>query len=122
MEFTDVCYVTNDVLKLRVFYEAVFNVKADGDEVHSWLNLSGLMFTFDLAAPLQESSVFRYVSGGGANNVVIGFNVDDVDAEYARLFALGVKMMNEPTTHLWEARSFQFKDPDGNLLNFRSFK
>jgi uncharacterized glyoxalase superfamily protein PhnB len=72
-------------------------------------------------APLQESSVFHYVSAGGANNVIVGFNVDDVDAEYKRLLPLGVEMLNQPTTHPWAARSFQFKDPDGNILNFRSW-
>jgi predicted enzyme related to lactoylglutathione lyase len=121
MKFTDVCYITNDVIKLRAFYEAVFGVKAEGDAVHSWLYLAGLTFTFDRAPDLQEQLVFRYVEGGGANNVIVGFNVDDVDAEYERLLAQNVEMLNQPTTHSWGARSFQFKDPDGNILNFRSF-
>jgi predicted enzyme related to lactoylglutathione lyase len=121
MTFTDICYITNDVLKLRAFYEAVFNVKAEGDEWHSGISIPGLTFTFDHAPTLQETSAFHYVSGGGANNVIVGFNVDDVDAEYARLLTLGVEMLNEPTTHPWGARSFQFKDSDGNILNFRSF-
>lgn len=74
-----------------------------------------------LVEPLQENPVFSYVSAGGANNVIVGFNVDDVDTEYNRLLPLDVEMLNQPTTHPWGARSFQFKDPDGNILNFRSF-
>jgi len=31
-----------------------------------------------------------------------------------------LKTLNEPTTHSWGARSFQFRDPDGNILNFRT--
>ena len=46
------------------------------------------------------------------------FNVDDVDAEYKRLLSQGAQMLNKPTTHPRGARSFQFKDPDGNILNF----
>jgi len=41
-------------------------------------------------------------------------------AEYKRLLSLGAQMLNEPTTHPWGARSFQIKDPDGNILNFRT--
>lgn len=121
MTFTDVCYITSDVPKLRTFYEAVFRTSAEGDETHSWLNLPGLTFTFDNETDLKETPVFGYVEGRGSNNVIVGFNVEDVDAEYERLLSFGTMMLNEPTTHPWGARSFQFKDPDGNILNFRSF-
>lgn len=79
-----------------------------------------MTFTFDYVTPLQENPVFHYVAAGGANNVIVGFNVDDLDSEYQRLLPLGAEMLNQPTTHPWGARSFQFKDPDGNILNFRS--
>ena len=121
MNFTDVCYITNDVLKLRAFYEAVFGGKAEGGEIHSGLTIGGVTFTFDHVDIAEENPTFRYIKTGGSNSVIVGFNVDDVDAEYERLLALGVKMLNQPTTHPWGARSFQFKDPDGNILNFRSF-
>ena len=121
IQFTDVCFITEDVLRLRAFYEAVFGGIAEGNEVHSSLITDGVTFTFDFVEPLQENSVFRYVSASGANNVIIGFNVDDVDSEYKRLLPMGVEMLNQHTTHPWGARSFQFKDPDGNILNLRSF-
>ena len=120
IQFTDVCFITEDVLRLRAFYEVIFSGTAEGDEVHSILIAGGVAFTFDYVAPLQENSVFSYVSTGSGNNVIVGFNVDDVDTEYKRLLPLGVEMLNQPTTHPWGARSFQFKDPDGNILNFRS--
>ncbi len=121
IQFTDVCFITNDVLRLRAFYEAVFGGKAEGDNVHSTLVMEGIQFNFDYVESLQKNPVFRYVSAGSQNNVIVGFNVKDVDAEYQRLLLLGVDMLNEPTTHLWKTRSFQFKDPDGNILNFRSW-
>lgn len=119
-QFSDICFITNDVLRMRGFYEAVFNCKAEGDEYHSTLNAYGASFTFDYAVPLKELEAFHYVSTKGANNVVFGFNVDDIDVEYKRLLLLNADMLNQPTTHPWGARSFQFKDPDGNILNFRS--
>jgi predicted enzyme related to lactoylglutathione lyase len=121
IQFTDVCLITNDVLRLRAFYETVFGVKAEGDEIHSGLSIDGLTFVFDHVDIADENPTFRYISAGGANNVIVGFNVDDVDAEYQRLLPLGAQMLNEPKTHPWGARSFQFKDPDGNILNFRSW-
>jgi predicted enzyme related to lactoylglutathione lyase len=121
IQFTDICFITNDVLRLRAFYETVFNVKAEGDEIHSGISIDGLTLVFDHVDIADANPTFRYVSAGGANNVIVGFNVDDVDAEYSRLLLLlDAQILNEPTTHPWGARSFQFKDPDGNILNFRS--
>lgn len=122
IQFTDICFIIEDVLRLRTFYESVFGGTAEGNEVHSSLAAGGVNFTFDYVEPLQESSVFHYVSTGGANNVIVGFDVGDVDTEYKRLMLLGIEILNEPTTHPWGARSFQFKDPDGNILNFRSLQ
>jgi len=120
IQFTDVCFITNDVLRLRAFYEAVFGVQSEGDEIHSGISLDGLTLVFDHVDIADDNPTFRYIEGGGSNNVIVGFNVDDVDAEYQRLLSLGAQMLNEPTTHPWGARSFQFKDPDGNILNFRT--
>lgn len=116
--FTEICFVTEDVLRLCAFYETVFGGTAEGNEVHSSLVAGGVTFAFDFVESLQENPVFHYVSAGGTNNVIVGFDVDDVDAEYERLLPLGIELLNSPTTHPWGARSFQFKDPDGNILNF----
>lgn len=69
---------------------------------------------------LEKNLDFYYEFTGNASNTILSFNVDDLDVEYRRLISLGAEMINEPTTHPWGARSFQFKDPDGNILNFRS--
>ena len=46
-KFTDVCFITNDVLRLRAFYEEVFLVDAEGDEIHSGISIDGLTLVFD---------------------------------------------------------------------------
>lgn len=121
IKFTDICFITADVLRLRAFYEAVFGGRAEGDGIHSGLTAAGVTFVFDHACIAEENPAFSYIKAGGGNNVIVGFNVDDADAEYMRLRLSGAEMLNEPTTHPWGARSFQFRDPDGNILNFRSF-
>ena len=39
--FTDVCFITNDVLRLRSFYETLFECKSEGDEIHSFVHVPG---------------------------------------------------------------------------------
>lgn len=120
IKFMDICFITEDVFRLKQFYETIFDVEAEGDEIHSTITLDGLMIAFDSAKLLKDHHCFGYVSGESANNTIVGFYVDNVDEEFERLKALGIAMLNQPTTHPWGARSFQFKDPDGNILNFRT--
>ena len=115
-QFTDLCFVTNDVLRLRAFYETVFGGKSEGDEWHSTLQVGGLHIVF----LLERNSDFYYEFVDGGSNTGLSFKVDDVDAEYGRLLTLGIEPHTKPTTHPWGARSFQVKDPDGNFLNFRT--
>jgi catechol 2,3-dioxygenase-like lactoylglutathione lyase family enzyme len=43
--------------------------------------------------------------------------VTDLDAEYARLSALGVEWVTSPTTQPWGNRCAILRDPDGHLVN-----
>ena len=118
--FTDICLVTKDVPRLRAFYETVFGGTSGGDEFHAGLSVGGTGFTFAHVDTLRENTPFRFVTADAAQNIIMSFDVEDVDAEHQRLLQLGVHMLNAPITHPWGTRSFQFMDPDGNILNFRS--
>ncbi len=51
------------------------------------------------------------------DRVALIFQVDDVDAEYERLSALGVTFAALPANRPdWGLRSANFRDPDGNLI------
>ena len=54
----------------------------------------------------------------GCGGFTMGFEVQDVDAEYDRLKTMGIEFVIRPTTHPWGARSFWFRDPDGNIVDF----
>jgi uncharacterized glyoxalase superfamily protein PhnB len=54
---------------------------------------------------------------GRRDEVILDFLVDDVDAEYPRIAALGVEWVLPPTTQPWGNRSMIFRDPAGNLVN-----
>jgi uncharacterized glyoxalase superfamily protein PhnB len=54
---------------------------------------------------------------GRRDEIILDFVVDDVDAEYPRIAALGVDWVMPPTTQPWGNRSMIFRDPAGNLVN-----
>jgi catechol 2,3-dioxygenase-like lactoylglutathione lyase family enzyme len=51
------------------------------------------------------------------DEIILDFLVDDVDAEYPRVAALGVDWVLPPSTQPWGNRSMVFRDPAGNLVN-----
>jgi predicted enzyme related to lactoylglutathione lyase len=121
-QFTDVCLISKDVLNLVDFYEKLFDAAAsEKGQYHSSVNIGGLWLTIDAAEIADSATVFSYVNAKASNNTILCFNVDDVDAQYTHVLTLGAAALNEPTTHPWGARSFQFCDPDGNIINFRTF-
>lgn len=48
----------------------------------------------------------------------IGFIVEDVDAEAARLRAAGAKILTGPVDRPWRERTLHVADPDGNVVEF----
>lgn len=61
----------------------------------------------DVAQPAQNRTV------------IIEFKVDDVDKEFKRLSDyLQENIVQKPTMMPWGNKSFLFRDPDGNLVNF----
>jgi uncharacterized glyoxalase superfamily protein PhnB len=55
--------------------------------------------------------------GVDAGDVILDFAVDDIDAEYHRIDALGVDWVMHPTLQPWGRRSMLFRDPEGHLIN-----
>jgi hypothetical protein len=45
MEFLGLALITENVPKLVSFYEKIFRVKAEGNEIHSTLKLTGLVLS-----------------------------------------------------------------------------
>ena len=117
MKFVGICLITNNVPNLAEFYTKVLGVKAEGDDVHVELNTEGAGMTIYSAAGM-ESLAPKSMRGAGTGSFTIGFEVKDVDAAYERLRALNVEFVKLPTTHPWGTRSFWFRDPDGNIVNF----
>jgi catechol 2,3-dioxygenase-like lactoylglutathione lyase family enzyme len=119
MKFSGICLVTKDVPGLADFYAKVLDVETEGDDVHVELKTEGAgmtIFTVDGMEDLAPGSM----RDAGTGNLTIGFEVADVDAEYDRVKAFGVEFVKHPVTHPWGTRSFWFRDPDRNIVNFFS--
>ena len=113
MKIGEVCLLTNDVPKLAAFYKQLLGVENDSqDETHQFI-LSG------------ETALTIYNDGTAKNNrnqnICLAFTVDDIDKEYEKVTALGVRVIEPPTRRPWGAVNMSFFDPDNNIIYFRSF-
>jgi len=109
--------VTRDVAGLARFYQRVTGVTAVGSDEYVELRMAGARLAIS-----SENAVrlFGAAPAEWATNRpwVLDFEVEDVDAERARLDGLVVDWVLEPSTQPWGNRSMLFRDPDGNLINF----
>jgi len=114
------CLITADVKGMVSFYESVLQLKAirSGDDYAELRTGVGVLAIFSARA--QD----RYIPGsaiaGNNKGVVLEFEVADVDQEFRRLHPLVRVWVKPPTTQPWGTRSFYFRDPDGNLVDFYS--
>ncbi len=116
MQFRGVCLITRDVRHLREFYEQVLRVKAEGDDNFATFPAIGAELSiFSVEGTEQMAPGSMRAAGTGSYS--LEFQVEDVDAEYERLGAMGVPVVKPPTTQPWGLRSVWFRDPDGNLVN-----
>ncbi|MDF2539591.1 MAG: hypothetical protein K0S76_2612 [Herbinix sp.] len=118
MIFTDICFISRNVLELATFYCEILNVDGDLNGVHSYIEGPGLNIAiYDQEAAERDGMDF---SDAGRGYAYIGFNVEDVDKEFERLKLMNVRILSQPQVWPWGAKSFRFLDPDGNKIVFRS--
>ena len=113
MKIGEVCLLTSNVVRLANFYKALFSINnSSNDSTHQFIIA-------------EETTLTIYNDGNerssNHNNIHLAFNVDDVDFEYERLKSLKVDIISPPTLRPWGAKNLIFKDPDGNIIAFRSF-
>ena len=116
MKFASVRMITDDPQRVVQFYEQVTGVSAVWPApVFAELRLPSCTIAFGAA---QTAQLFNNAARPADNhNMIIEFQVDDVDKEYERLKTLVSEWAQEPTTMPWGNRSILFRDPDGNLVN-----
>jgi catechol 2,3-dioxygenase-like lactoylglutathione lyase family enzyme len=106
---THVLLFVEDVKRSRDFYSAMLGLEPVVEE-EDYLRLTGLGVDLGLHRA-HESGQY------GGPGIELQVQVDDVDAWYQRLFALGARFTHEPEDMPWGARHAFLHDPDGYRLS-----
>jgi len=111
------CLITTDVNHLAAFYTQVLGIEPhkDSDDYVEFRTSRGVLALFTASA--QEKYIPGSARPGENHSVILEFEVDDVDREYARLRNIVTAWVKEPSTQPWGTHSIYFRDPDGNLVD-----
>jgi catechol 2,3-dioxygenase-like lactoylglutathione lyase family enzyme len=117
-DLINTCLITTDINRLIAFYEPVPGVRAErtGPDYAEFHTGTGVLAIF--AEKAQQQYIPGSAIGASNRSLVLEFRVTDVDGEYTRLQKLVSTWIKPPTTQPWGTRSFYFRDPDGNLVDF----
>ena len=116
MKFTHSCIVTENVKQLGSFYQDVLQIEPQiyGEDYMEFPTECGTLSLFSVVA--HERLAPSSIRPAANKSVILEFQVDDVDREYARLQQMEIKWVRLPTTESWGNRTIYFRDPEGNLV------
>ena len=110
---------TDDVEGLAAFYAGLLGVSVTLNDYYVEVPAGPVTVGFSK----RRFTEYREEDHPAANGperrdeVILDFEVADVDAEYERIAELGVTVVMPPKTQPWGSRSMIFRDPGGNLVN-----
>ncbi len=110
MELVQSRIVTDDVARLAGFYARLLDVPVTLNDYYVEVQAGPASVGFSRRR-------FTEYRGDCQDEVILDFLVDDVDAEYPRIAALGVEWVLLPAAQPWGNRSMIFRDPAGHLVN-----
>jgi predicted enzyme related to lactoylglutathione lyase len=119
MELVQGRIVTSDVEALAAFYARLVDTPVALNEYYVEVPTGALSVGFSKCRFTEygEDQAARPEDHRLRDEIILDFMVGDVDAEYARIAALGVAWVMLPTTRPWGNRSMIFRDPGGNLVS-----
>lgn len=112
------CLITGKFAQLVEFYQHLLGIspRVSNGVYAEFPTGTGVLAIF--TAEAQE----LYIPGSAlpANNrsAILEFKVANVDEEFVRLHKFVRDWVKPPTNQPWRTRSFYFRDPDGNLIDF----
>ena len=120
MQFTSIRIITDNIEGLVAFYETVLGVPANRP-APVFAEFKTAAGTLAIGSTATVAMLGTNAPKPGSNNsVIIEFQVNDTDKEFARIRPSLEDIVLEPTTMPWGNRSTLFRDPDGNLVNLFS--
>lgn len=118
MKLTHCCIITEKIKELSEFYKEVLQIEPQvyGEDYVEFPTEGGVLSLFSYEA--HEELAKGSVKPASNRCVELEFNVENVEDDYIRLMELETEIVKPLTTQPWGNRSFYFRDPDGNLINF----
>jgi uncharacterized glyoxalase superfamily protein PhnB len=119
MELVQSRIVTDDVEKMAGFYGNLVGISVTTNAYYVEVPTGSMSIGFSKPQFTEDHCHQAACSGprAGRGETILDFAVEDVDAEYRRIDALGVEWVLPPTTQPWGKRSMLFRDPEGHLVN-----
>ena len=118
MDLFSIRIITRDVKHLIEFYERTLGLTAEW-RTQQFAELATPSCTIAIGS---QATMDRFGAGaaraGENHTLILEFRVADVDREYERLAGEVKDIVQRPVTQPWGNRSWLFRDPDGNLVNF----
>ena len=110
----EVCLLTNNVRKLADFYKQLLGIENNSnDDTHQFIISEGTTLTVYNDKTQKNNQ---------NENICLAFTVEDIEKEYRKVQALGVKIIEPPTKRPWGAVNMSFYDPDNNVIYLRQFE
>ena len=116
MRFASLRLVTRDVPALADFYKQLTGAVPAGFTDFMELKLGPTTLAICSERSVAKDNASAAVAAQN-RSAIIEFEVDNVDAERARLADVMMQWVLEPTDQPWGNRSMLLRDPDGNLVN-----
>lgn len=112
------CLITAKFTELVNFYQHILGIQARvSNNVYAEFPTGvGVLAIF--SAEAQEQYIPGSAVPASNKSTILEFKVANVDAEFARLHPFVKSWVKSLTNQPWGTRSFYFRDPDGNLVDF----
>ena len=103
MKIGEVCLLTNDVPRLASFYKRLLEVENDSeDAIHQFILTEGTALTIYNDGTVKNDQ---------NQNICLAFTVEDLEAAYQKVLALGARIIEPPTKRPWGAVNMSFTIP-----------
>ncbi len=113
MKVGEICFLTNDVLRLSAFYSRLLGIENhSSDPVHQTLIGEETMLTIFNDGSLKENN---------NRNMCIAFTVENMDEAYQQVLSMGAQVLQPPARQPWGTVNMCFLDPDNNKVYLRCF-
>jgi catechol 2,3-dioxygenase-like lactoylglutathione lyase family enzyme len=122
-KLTYACLLTRDIERLAQFYSEILQLEPEWNGPYAEYSTQPGIFCLWSVDAYADIAGTAALPRSETSSIMLEFEVDDVDAEFARLrqrSLLAIDFVLPPTTMSWGNRSIYFRDPEGNLINLFS--